>query len=119
MKFSPTWDGADARTRYQSYRGVFESCLACACPVVCLKKKRLLESRRARYGLTGRLGITFIQRYSIKMLPTHDQFYAAVAACLAYLFKSRKTCDYGGELFEDTNLGILREGLIVQPVKSS
>ncbi|MBA7675026.1 hypothetical protein ES703_83254 [subsurface metagenome] len=85
----------------------------------CLKKKRLLESRRARYGLTGRLGITFAQRYSIKMLLTHDQFYAAVAACLAYLFNSRKTCDYGGKLFEDTNLGILREGLIVQPVKSS
>jgi len=43
----------------------------------------------------GRLGITFAQRYSIKMLPTHDQLDTAVAAYLAYLFKSRKTCDYG------------------------
>jgi len=67
----------------------------------------------------GRLGITFAQRYSIKMLPTHDQLDTAVAAYLAYLFKSRKTCDYGEKAFEDTNLGILREGLIVQPVKSS
>jgi len=70
----------------------------------------------------GRLGITFAQRYSIKMLPTHDPLDTAVAAYLAYLaylFKSRKACDYGEKVFEDTNLGILREGLIVQPVKSS
>lgn len=84
-----------------------------------LKKKRLLEGRRARYGLMVKLGITFAQRYSIEMLPTHDQLDAAVAAYLAYLFKSGKTCDYGEKPFEDTNLGILREGLIIQPVKSS
>jgi hypothetical protein len=84
-----------------------------------LKKKRLLEGRRARYGLMVRLGITFAQKYSIEMLPTHDQLDAAVAAYLAYLFKSGKTCDYGEKPFEDTNVGILREGLIIQPVKSS
>ncbi len=84
-----------------------------------LKNKRLLEGRRARYGLMVRLGITFAQRYSIEVLPTHDQLDAAVAAYIAYLFKSGKTCDYGEKPFEDTNLGILREGLIVQPVKSS
>ena len=53
------------------------------------------------------------------MLPTHDQPDTDVTVYLAYLFKSRKTCDYGEKAFEDTNLGILREGLIIQPVKSS
>ena len=80
---------------------------------------RLLEGRRARYGLMGRQGITFAQGYSIKTLPTQNQCDAAVAAYLAYLFKSRKTYGYGEKAFEDTNLGILRDGLIVQPVQSS
>jgi len=84
-----------------------------------LKKKSLLEGRRARYDLMVRLGITFAQRYSIEMPPTHDQLDAAVAAYIAYLFKSGKTCDYGEKPFEDTSLGILREGLIIQPVKSA
>lgn len=84
-----------------------------------LKKKRLLEGRRVRYGLMVRLGITFAQRYSIEMLPTHDQLDATIAAYIAYLFKNGKTCDYGEKPFEDPNLEILREGLIVQPVKSS
>lgn len=84
-----------------------------------LKKKRLLEGRRARYDLMVRLGITFAQRYSIEMPPTHDQLDAAVAAYIAYLFKSGKTCDYGEKPFEDTSLEILREGLIIQPVKSA
>ena len=80
---------------------------------------RLLEGRGARYGLMGRLGITFAQRYSIKVLPTYNQRDTAVAAYLVYLFKSRKTCDYGEKAFEDTNLGILREGLIIPPVQRS
>ena len=84
-----------------------------------LKKNRLLEGRRTRYELLVRRGLTFAQRYSIEMLPTHDQLDAVVAAYIAYLFKSGKTCDYGEKPFEDANLGILREGLIVQPVRSS
>jgi len=53
------------------------------------------------------------------MLLTHDQLDTGVAAYLAYLFNSRKTCDCGEKAFEDANLGILREGLIIQPVQRS
>ena len=81
-----------------------------------LKNKRLLEGRRLRYGLMVRLGIIFAQRYSIEMLPTHDQLDAAMAAYIAYLFKNGKTSDYGENPFEDAAAETLREGLIVQPV---
>jgi len=80
-----------------------------------LKKKSLLDGRRARYDLLVRRGLTFAQGYSIERPPTHDQLDAAVAAYLAYLFKSGKTSDYGRNPFEDAGLGLLREGLIVQP----
>jgi hypothetical protein len=106
----------------EPYTNLIEVYPGAAWPVLArqrLKKKRLLEGRRARYGLMVRLGMTFAQRYSIDMPPTHDQLDAAVAAYLAYLFESRKTCDYGEKPFEDTNLRILREGLLVQPIRSS
>ncbi len=82
----------------------------------CLKKKRLLEGRRARYELLVRRGLTFAQGYNIEMPPTHDQLDAAVAAYIAFLFKNGKTSDYGRNPSEDASVGVLREGLIVQPV---
>ena len=81
-----------------------------------LKKKSLLEGRKARYDLLMRRGLTFAQEYSIEMPPTHDQLDAALAAYIAHLFKKRKTADYGRNPFEDASVGVLREGLIVQPV---
>ena len=83
-----------------------------------LKKKTLLEGRMARYKLLLRCGVSFPQEYSIEMPPTHDQLDAAVAAYIAYLFNSGETRDYGEDPFEDANVGILREGLIVQPVST-
>ena len=80
-----------------------------------LKKKRLLEGRRDRCDLLVRRGLTFPLEYRITP-PTHDQLDAAVAAYIAYLFKNEATHDYGQDPFEDTTVGILREGLIVQPV---
>jgi len=80
-----------------------------------LKKKSLLEGRRARYDLLVRRGLTFAEGYSTEMPPTHDQLDAAVAAYIAYLFKNGKTTDYGMNPSEDISVGILREGLIVQP----
>lgn len=81
-----------------------------------LKKKGLLEGRRARYNLLLEQGIVFEQRYSIEKPPTHDQLDAALAAYIAYLFKNGKTSDYGRNPSEDASVGILREGLILQPV---
>ena len=80
-----------------------------------LKKKSLLEGRRARYNLLLEHGMTFDQRYSIGKPPTHDQLDAAIAAYIAYLFKNRKTRNYGNNPLDDASLGVLREGLIVQP----
>lgn len=81
-----------------------------------LKKKKVLEGRRDRCKLMVRLGVTFAERYTIKMPPTHDQLDAAVASYIAYLFNLGKTYAYGQKPFEDTSRGILREGLIFQPI---
>lgn len=80
-----------------------------------LKKKGLLEGRRARYNLLLEQGIIFEQRYSVEKPPTHDQLDATLAAYIAYLFKNGKISDYGRNPSEDASVGILREGLIVQP----
>jgi hypothetical protein len=80
-----------------------------------LKNKHLPEGRRACYDLMVRLGITFTPKYSIEMLPTHDELDATLAAYIAYLFGSGRIKRYGEEPFEDTDLKILREGFIVQP----
>lgn len=84
-----------------------------------LKNKKLLEGRKARYDLLIKLGLSFHQQYSAEKPPNHDQLDAAVAAYIAYLFKCGKTRDYGEKSFEDSSLKILREGIIVQPIKSS
>jgi len=81
-----------------------------------LPKKRLLEGRRVRYDLLVRRGLTFLQKYGIETPPNHDQLDAAVAAYIAYLFNNEETIDYGKDPFEDANVGVLREGLIVQPI---
>ena len=82
-----------------------------------LNKKRLLEGRRARYKLLLEQGIVFEQRYSIEKPPTHDQLDAALAAYIAYLFRNRKTRGFGNTPFEDASVGVLREGLVVQPLE--
>jgi hypothetical protein len=90
-----------------------------AWPVVAghrLQKKRLLAGRQSRYELLMRIGIKFSAKYTIEVLPTHDQLDAAIAAYIAYLFTIGKTIEYGQNPFEDERLGILREGLIVQPL---
>jgi hypothetical protein len=81
-----------------------------------LQKKKLLTGRRCRYELLMRIGIKFSPTYTIKVPPTHDQLDAAIAAYTAYLFTTGKTMEYGQNPFEDERLGILREGLIIQPV---
>jgi len=84
-----------------------------------LRDKKLLEGRKDRHDLLARLGITFTHKQGIEMPPTHDQLDAVLAAYIAYLFSIGKTNDHGEKPFEDTSTKILREGLIVQPVKSS
>jgi hypothetical protein len=81
-----------------------------------LQKKRLLAGRQSRYELLMKIGIKFGPQYTIEVLPTHDQLDAAIAAYIAYLFTIGKTAEYGQKPFEDEGCGILREGLIVQPV---
>jgi hypothetical protein len=81
-----------------------------------LQKKRLLAGRQSRYELLTKVGIKFSPKHTIEVLPTHDQLDAAIAAYIAYLFAIGKTAKYGQKPFEDEGCGILREGLIVQPV---
>jgi len=82
-----------------------------------LQKKRLLAGRKSRYELLMRIGIKFSPKFTIEVPPTHDQLDAAIAAFIAYLFSIGKTTEYGQNPFEDEKLGVLREGLIVQPVR--
>ena len=82
-----------------------------------LQKKRLLAGRQSRYELLMRIGIKFSPKYTIEVPPTHDQLDAAIAAYIAYLFSIGKTMECGQNPFEDERLGVLREGLIVQPVR--
>jgi hypothetical protein len=62
------------------------------------------------------VGVKLSSNYTIAVPPTHDQLDAAIAAYTAYLFSIGKTTKHGENPFEDEKLGILREGLIVQPV---
>ena len=80
-----------------------------------LKNKRLLEGRRERYQILLERGLRFEPRYEP---PSHDQLDAALAAYIAYLFKCGKTQDFGEEAFEDASFAVLREGFIVQPLKT-
>ncbi len=80
-----------------------------------LQKKRLLAGRQSRYELLMRIGIKFSAKYTIEVPPTHDQLDAAIAAYIAYLFTIGKTMGYGQNPFEDERIGIIREGLIIQP----
>ena len=82
-----------------------------------LQKKRLLAGRQSRYELLMRIGIKFSPKYTIEVPPTHDQLDAAIAAFIAYLFSIGKTTEYGQNPVEDEKLGVLREGIIVQPVR--
>ena len=63
-----------------------------------------------------RIGIQFSPKYTIEAPPTHDQLDAAIAAYVAYLLTIGETMEYGQNPFEDERLGVLREGLIIQPV---
>ncbi|GAH60339.1 unnamed protein product, partial [marine sediment metagenome] len=57
-----------------------------AWPVVAghrLQKKRLLAGRKSRYELLMGIGIKFSPKYTIEVLPTHDQLDAAIAAYIA------------------------------------
>lgn len=80
-----------------------------------LQKKRLLAGRQSRYEVLLKIGIKFSPKYTAEVPPTHDQLDAAIAAYIAYLFPIRKIMAHGQNPFEDESLGILREGLIVQP----
>jgi len=81
-----------------------------------LQNKKLLAGRQSRYELLMRMGIKFSPKYTIEVPPTHDQLDAAIAAYVAYLFTIGKTMECGQDPFEDERLGVLREGLIIQPV---
>ena len=81
-----------------------------------LQKEKLLAGRQSRYELLMRMGIKFSPKYTIEVPPTHDQLDAAIAAYVAYLFTIGKTMEYEQNPFEDERLGVLREGLIIQPV---
>ena len=81
-----------------------------------LPKKRLLLGRQSRYEVLLNNGLVFSSEYNIEVPPTHDQLDAAIAAYTAYLFTIGKTVEYGQNPFKDERLGVLREGLIVQPV---
>jgi hypothetical protein len=81
-----------------------------------LKKKRLLAGRQSRYELLMKVGVKFNPRYTIEAPPTHDQLDAALAAYIAYLFTIGKTSEHGQHPFEDEKFGMLREGLIIQPL---
>ncbi len=81
-----------------------------------LRKKKLLAERQFRYELLMRIGIKFSPEYTIKVPTTHDQLDAAIAAYIAYLFTIVKTTACGQNPFEDERFGVLREGLIVQPM---
>lgn len=47
----------------------------------------------------------------------NHQLDATITAYIGYLFKSGNSLDYGKRPVEDTELTVLQEGLIVQPVK--
>ncbi len=81
-----------------------------------LPNKKFLAGRQSRYALLIRMGITFSPKYTLEVPPTHDELDAAVAAYIAYLFTIGRTTEYGQNPFEDNRLGVLREGLIIQPV---
>jgi len=80
-----------------------------------LEKKRSPEGRRQRYMLLSNQGVVFDPKHSFDKPPTHDELDAAMAAYIAFLFKHEKTHNYGRDPYEDASLGVLREGLIVQP----
>jgi len=82
-----------------------------------LPKKRLQAGRRCRYEALLKNGIRFGPEYTAEFLPTHDQLDAAIAAYTAYLFTIGRTIAYGQSPFEDKRLHILREGLIIQPLR--
>ena len=82
-----------------------------------LRKKNTLDGREDCYDSLAEHGLAFAQSYSIEKPPTHDQLDATIAAYIGYLFKSGNSLDYGKRPVEDTELTVLQEGLIVQPVK--
>jgi len=81
-----------------------------------LQKKTLLVGRQYRYDVLLKIGIKFSPKYTTEVPPTHDQLDAAMAAYTAYLFTMGIYMEYGQNPFEDERLGILREGLIIQPM---
>ncbi len=80
-----------------------------------LRNKKSPGGKRERYALLVRCGLKFEPKYSLEMPPSHDQLDAALAAYTAYLFRNGKTIDFGEKPFEDTDCGVLREGIIIQP----
>lgn len=82
-----------------------------------LRKKTTLDGRKDRYDLLVECGLKFARGYIIEKPPTHDQLDASIAAYIAYLFKAGNSIDYGKRPIEDAEARVLREGLIVQPVK--
>jgi hypothetical protein len=82
-----------------------------------LPKKRSLAGRKCRYESLLKRGMQFSDEYTAEIPPTHDQLDAAIAAYTAYLFTIGKTIAHGHNPFDDRRFRLLREGLIIQPVR--
>ena len=80
-----------------------------------LPPKRTLDGRKARYELLQSLDFTF----DGDELPTVDQLDAAMAAWVAYCFNEGEAKAEGQAPMLDANAGAVREGYVVQPVKST